>query len=357
LWPALLPHALALTHALTANLRVLLLSLQSFDPHLQLHTLLYDDGDLEQLNLSEEQWELLLQQAAAAPQAAAAGDASCRHTAMAEWGGDAAGNSPGEQQQKPPRRQSAELAYLVSACDGRAREDAVAAGASNKDAAAAPAPAAAEGVAAASMDIDVDEAHDAPTALRADTDTEGRDDDAAWLAAAEAAAAARPLRVMWDSHACMMRVIAAADLVAAELEMRRQQRQMQQQGQQSTLWQEQHGRHLLARHEVQQRTSSTQPPLLQCQNHVWEAAEQQPGLAAPFDPVVHSRHHLPPQLHQHSQQQQQRDGSPSQQWQCGAGEEAVALLPGVPETGPATFSTSSSEATADRQHDSQVGRV
>jgi hypothetical protein len=327
--------------------------LQAYDPQLQLHTLLYDDGDCEQLNLCEEQWELLQQQTA--PPHGAGGEAACDHEAAAGW--DSAGKSQQQQQQEVRVRS---LAPLQAASDSPTSNSdghdthALAVGTADSEhtgmaaAAAAAAPAA----------VDVDSERLNPIADRSIDDN-----DAAWLVAAEAAAAERPLRVMRDSHACVMRVIAAADLVAAELEMRRQQRQQQQrqQHQPSDMWYDCHNPGgCRPESHLQQGTSSDQPPLLPSDEEAWAAQQQHQqqhaALASSFDPAATTspEHHLQRQHWQQQQQQQEHTAECSQAWQSRAAEEAGPLLPQL-LTGPAALGASSSGATmADRQPDEQV---
>jgi hypothetical protein len=338
--------------------------LQAYDPQLQLHMLLYDDGDLEQLNLCEEQWELLQQQPAPthAAAAAAAGEAACEHAAAA-WIDDA-----GKRPQQQLGVQLSERSPAASDSPASNSDDhhthALAVGTADIEhtrmaAAAAAAPAAPLDA----MDVD-SEALTNPSADQGGGDDADADDDSAWLAAAEAAAAERPLRVMWDSHACVMRVIAAADLVAAEHEMRRQQRQHQQHQQhqqhlQSELWYDagNPGGCRLAAH-AQHHTSAAQPPLLPAHEGAWAAEQQQQqqvalALFGATDGGKSLAHNLQAHPHWQQQQQQQLEVTAGQQWHCSAGEERAPLLPQL-LAGPAALSTSSSEATADRQPDEQV---
>ncbi|KAF6262176.1 hypothetical protein COO60DRAFT_677318 [Scenedesmus sp. NREL 46B-D3] len=321
-------------------------AVQAFDPMLQLHTLLYDDGDLEQLNLSEEQWELLLQQAA--PEAAAAAATAAPHGAAYQHA-VTAWVSADMQQQELAGCQSTELPQQQgSAPDSPASDsagnstDAAAAHAAavwtadngqGDDAAAAAAAAAA---AVGTMDVDGDEQD--PRAPWSGAEEE----DTAWLQAAEAAAAERPLRVMWDSRTCLLRVIAAADLVQAEREMRRHQLHR---------W---HGHGNKGRPDlhVQHCTSRKRQALLQRQGRAQTAEWQQLELAPSSDSAPSKSQHLPGQQ-QGSQQllQQQVESAGQRRHHCADTEAAPQLrqLQGR----PAALSTSSSEATADGQPDEQ----
>jgi hypothetical protein len=345
-------HSQTLKVALLLNDFVAMM-LQAYDPQLQLHTLLYDDGDLEQLNLCEEQWELLQQQAAA-PQAAG-DEAACDHEA-ASAGLDSVGKTQQQQQQQV---RSSELLPAASDSptsnsDGHGTHALAAGTADSEHTGMAAAATAAPAAAPDAMDVD-SEGRD-PNADHPD------DNDAAWLAAAGAAAAERPLRVMWDSHACVMRVIAAADLVAAELEMRRQQRQHQQrqQHQQLDLWYDCHDPGgCRPESHLQQGTSNDQPPLLPSDEEAWAAQQQHQqqhaALTSSFGPAATTSPELHLQRQHWQQQQQQKDTAGcSLPWHCSAAEEAAPLLPQL-LTGPAALGASSSGATmADRQPDEQV---
>lgn len=194
---------------------------KAFNPQLQLHTLLYDDGDLEQLCLAEEQWEVL---SPAAAEAAVGAMIKPLHPAAA------AHQALQTQSSGSPRSTGTGTTVLPPpACAHVA-----AGGTVTMTAAAAVAPHV--GAADERQQYSRQEVPSAHLETLCTWDNE----DGGWLAAAEAAAAERPLRVMWDSHAGLTRIIAAADLVVAEQEMRRQrQRQQQEQRQkQQQYWQQ-----------------------------------------------------------------------------------------------------------------------